>query len=116
MKPLIQKLKLDKLHDIEHFERLELDIMVYQRIIEKINMMKEDYDICKRNYDQLKEKYIAKHDEAVLEMQIYLQEHKNSKALVHQALSLHALGIEKQKLTEMFEYNECSEPIYMHLL
>lgn len=116
MRHLIQKLKLDEFHDIEHFERLELAIMVYQRIIEKISLMKDDYHICKRNYDQLREKYIAKHDEAVLEMQVYLQQHPQAEKLLKKALSLHALGIEKQYLTEMFEYNECSEPIYMHLL
>lgn len=116
MKRMIVGLKLDKLHDLEHFERLELAIMVYQRIIDKINLMKDDYHICKRNYDQLKQKYIAKHDEAILEMQIFLDQKDQSNKLVYKALALHALWIEKQYLTEMFEYNECNESLYMHLL
>ena len=113
---MIVNLKLDKLHDLEQFERLELAIMVYQRIIDKIGLMKDDYHICKRNYDQLKQKYIAKHDEAILEMQVFLDQQKEPAKLVHKALALHALGIEKQYLNEMFEYNECNESLYMHLL
>ncbi len=116
IKGLIQKLKLDKLHVLEWFEKLELDIMVYQKIIEKISFMKEEYHIAKKNYDELKAKYIAKHDEAVLEMQLYLQQLEKPDAVVSKALWLHALGIEKQYLKEMFEYNECNESIYMHML
>lgn len=115
MNALIKRLHLDQLRDLEEFERIELAIMVYQRIIDKINNMKEEYHICKRNYDQLKSKYEAKHDESVLEMQIYLKTHKNAGKLIHTALSLHALWIERKYLTEMFEYNECSEYIYMYL-
>lgn len=111
----IRRLQLDKLQDLEHFERLELAIMVYQRIVYKIETMKDDYHICKENYDALRDKYYRKHDQAIKDMKLFLAEHDNAKHLIHRALSLHALGIEKQYLAEMFRYNECTESMYIHL-
>ena len=113
---LINRLKLNKLHDLEEFEKYESEVLVYSSIIEKIEKMSIDYHISKDNYDQLKIKYEAKKDESILKMQIFLKGIKHADELLFTSLSIQALWIEKQYLKEMFTYNEFDEYIYMYLL
>lgn len=91
MKPLIKKLKLDSLKRLEIFERYESEILIYSKIINKIQRMKEDYHTSKKTYDILINKYETKLEEARLHMQIFLQQQENPDQLIHSALSLHAL-------------------------
>jgi hypothetical protein len=90
--------------------------MIYTTIIEKIEMLNADYHISKHNYDALRHKYEAKREESQLKMQLFLQQHSNADQLLKQAIDLHALGIEKEYLKEMFRYNEVDELLYFYLL
>jgi hypothetical protein len=64
----------------------------------------------------LLEKYRSKIEESKLKMQVFLQQQKNPEELIFKAISLHALGIEKQYLKEMYAYNEMSENLFHYLL
>ena len=112
LKPLIQKMNLNKLVSLEEFEQLESEILVYKAILNKINVMHEEYVLSSKYVDQLKTKYTNKIDESILEMTIFLQWLKKPKIFVEKAMSLHALGIEKQYLQEMFTYNEMPEAVF----
>ena len=116
IKKIIKSMNLDKLYDLEVFEKIESEILVYHQIVQKISQMKDDYHISQKNYDVLKEKYIAKKNEAVLRMQVFISQQSQPDKLIKRALSLHALGIEKQYLKEMFAYNEIPEHLYHYLL
>jgi CPA1 family monovalent cation:H+ antiporter len=116
MEKLLKRLHLDKLHDLEVFEKMEWEIMIYTTIIEKIETLNVDYHISKHNYDLLRHKYEAKREESQLKMQMFLQGHKDADHLLKQAIDLHALGIEKEYLKEMFRYNEVDELLYFYLL
>jgi len=113
---LLNRLHLDKLHDLEMFEKMEGEIMIYTTIIEKIETLNVDYHISKHNYDLLRNKYEAKREEAQLKLQLFLQQHSDADHLLKQAIDLHALGIEKEYLKEMFRYNEVDELLYFYLL
>lgn len=112
---LIQYLGLNKLQKIEIFEKKESEVIIYNAILDKIEKLVEDYDIAQENYDSLHAKYTAKRDESILSMQLFIQTTPRSDVWVHKALSLHALGIERQYLKEMFTYNEINEYEYLHL-
>jgi len=113
---LLNKLHLNKLHDLEVFEKMEWEIMIYTTIIEKIETLNVDYHISKHNYDILRYKYEAKREESQLKLQLFLEQYPDADHLLKQAIDLHALGIEKEYLKEMFRYNEVDELLYFYLL
>jgi CPA1 family monovalent cation:H+ antiporter len=116
VKSLIKRMNIDKLYDLEEFEKYESQIVVYQRIIEKLEQMKLGYTISEKSYDLLYQKYTNKIAEAVLQLQLFLQQQSAPALLLKKALTLHALGIEKDYLKEMFRYNEIPENLYHYQL
>lgn len=112
IKRLIRSLNMWWLIDIEEFELLESHILVYDNILKKIRRMHIAYEISPIHYEMFIQKYEAKMEEARLHMQLYLERHPDHGWLLHKALSLHALGIEKEYLHQMFSYNEIPEHIY----
>ena len=112
LQPLIQRMNLNKLVDLEKFEQIESEILVYQAILEKIWLMDEEYALSSQYIDLLTQKYQNKIDESILEMTIFIQWQSNPEAFVQKAMALHALWIEKQYLQEMFKYNEMPEYVY----
>gem|GEM_PF-1066209 len=112
IKPLIKKLNIGGLADLEEFELLESHILVYDRIMKKIKSMTTAFEISPGQSEALIQKYQSKKDESTLQMQMFLQQQPDQERLVSKALSLHALGIEQEHLHEMFAYNEISESIY----
>jgi len=116
IKSLIKKLWLDKLYTLEQFERHETEILIYNKIIEKIKRMKKNYHTSKTNYDRLMEKYKSKSEESLLKMKIFLGQQKDTDKLISKALSLQALWVEKEYLQQMFKYNEIDEYFYLHRL
>lgn len=110
---LIKKLNINWLVDLERFEHLESHILVYHKIIEKIHSMNSAYEISPENYDALVEKYKAKINEATLQMQVFLwQLWDQAPILLKNAITLHALWIEKEYLHDMYTYNEVTEQVY----
>lgn len=116
LQPLIHRMNLNKLVDLEEFEQIESEILVYQAILAKIAIMDEEYALSGQYIDQLTTKYQNKIDESVLEMMIFLQWQSDPEVFVQKAMTLHALGIEKQYLQEMFKYNEMPEYVYQERL
>lgn len=98
---------VDKLHELEQFEYEEGKILAYLKIIEKLNNSFKKSYMTKDEYDELKDKYETKLKESVSCLREILRgQHQNAEKLVRRALSLHALGIEKQHLKNLFYYNE----------
>lgn len=116
MKWFTKKLNISKYYDLEEFEQYESEMIVYYRILKKIKTMKVEYHIANESAEILEEKYIAKLEESRLKMEFFLDNHKDDKELIKQALSLHALWIEKQYLKEMFKYNEVPENLFHYMM
>jgi hypothetical protein len=91
MKWFTKKLNISKYYDLEEFEQYESEMIVYYRILKKIKTMKVEYHIANESAEILEEKYIAKLEESRLKMEFFLDNHKDDKELIKQALSLHAL-------------------------
>jgi len=76
--------------------------------------MKADYHTSQKNYDSLRDKYLCKLKIARKSMTDFLHSQKNPEQLIHKAIALHALGVEKEYLQQMFTYNEIEEHLYLH--
>lgn len=109
-------MNIDKLYDLEEFEKYESQILVYHKILEKLEQMNLWYTMSAKSFEILREKYTDKIAEAIMQLQIFLQQQHTPEILLKKALTLHALGIEKQYLKEMFRYNEIPENLYHYQL
>jgi len=109
-------MNIDKLYDLEEFEKYESQILVYHKILEKLHQMNLWYTMSAKSFEILNKKYNDKIAEAIIQLQIFLQQQAGPEILLKKALTLHALGIEKQYLKEMFRYNEIPENLYHYQL
>lgn len=109
-------MNIDKLYDLEEFEQYESQILVYHEILEKLESMKLNYTISQKSFEVLRQKYLSKVSEATLRLQLFLKQQNQPENLLNKALRLHALGIEKEYLKELFRYNEIPENLYHYQL
>ncbi len=116
IKKLIKKLWLDSLWNLEMFESIETEIIIYSEILNKIKKRKRSYHTSEKTYWNLIDKYQWKIEKAVMKMNKFLEKSKDPDALIYKALSLQALWIEKDYLQQMFKYNEIDEYLYLHWL
>ncbi|MDD2908970.1 MAG: cation:proton antiporter [Candidatus Gracilibacteria bacterium] len=112
----VNKLKINKLNDVEHFQKHESMILIYTEILKKIESILSKGHISKSEYETLNKKYKKKLDHEIEEFKKLLSKVGESENLIIKALSLHALGIEKQYLKELFRYNEIDEYIFKYML
>lgn len=116
VKSLIKKMNIDKLYDLEEFEKYESQILVYQKIKEKLEHIKLWYTMSAKSYELLVEKYTKKIKEEKAALHVFLTKQSQPDLLVKKALHLHALWIEKEYLKEMFRSNEIPENLYYYQL
>ncbi|MDP2090134.1 MAG: cation:proton antiporter [Candidatus Gracilibacteria bacterium] len=119
--PLIPKimrhLKLDKLNKLEEFEYEEGKILTCLKVIDKLNTSYKKSYFTKKEYDKLILKYTEKLNFSINNIKIILgDKEEESISLIRKVLSLHALGIEKQYLKELFFYNEIDEHNFKYIL
>lgn len=114
---LMKFLKVDKLHKLEEFEYVEGKILSNLKVLEKLNTSYKKAYLTKIEYDDLAQKYSDRLKEAVESMQwILADKEQNVEDLIRRAISLHALGIEKQYLKELLFYNELDEKNFKYIL
>ncbi|MDD5769390.1 MAG: sodium:proton antiporter [Candidatus Gracilibacteria bacterium] len=114
---MMRKLGATKLHELEEFEHQEGKILAHLKMLEKLdNLYKKNY-LTINEVNNLRLKY---EDELKIAIE-YLKEFINLKGkdngneLIVKALSLHALGIEKQYLKDLFTYNEIGEKNFKYI-
>lgn len=114
---LMKYLKVDKLHKLEQFEYVEGKILSNLKVLDKLNSSYKKAYLTKIEYEDLAEKYSMKLKDAVTGMKkILAGKNHDVHALIRRAISLHALGIEKQYLKELFFYNELDEKNFKYIL
>ncbi|MCD5383059.1 hypothetical protein LR002_02970, partial [Candidatus Gracilibacteria bacterium] len=108
---LVKKLGIDKLNEMEKFEYDEGRILANLKILEKINTLYGKKYLTNDEYFSLKKKYGEKLKNAIFDLKDILKKCNKVQAddLIKKAISLHALGIEKQYLKNLFAYNEIDE-------
>lgn len=114
---LLKFLWLDKLNKLEEFEYEEWKILANLKILDKLNKSYRKAYLTEDEYLSLKQKYELKLKEAVFNLRDLLKKQwKNSEELIKRAISLHALGIEKQYLKNLYFYNEINERNFKFIL
>ncbi|MDP2090133.1 MAG: cation:proton antiporter [Candidatus Gracilibacteria bacterium] len=114
---MMRQLQVDKLHKLEEFEYDEGKILANMKILEKLNSTYKKAYITKNEYEELSFKYSKKLKDSLNHMKIVLGDKEvEIKTFTIRALSLHALGIEKQYLKQLFLYNEIDENNFKYIL
>ncbi|MGE4444205.1 MAG: cation:proton antiporter [Candidatus Altimarinota bacterium] len=115
---MMRRLGATQLHDLEKFEQQEGKILAYLKMLEKLDSLYQKKYLTISEVDNLKKKYEKELKNSVenLKQLIKSQGKDNGKELIRRALSLHALGIEKQYLKDLFSYNEIEEKNFKYIL
>lgn len=115
---MMRRMKVNQLNAIEEFEYDESKILVSLKLIDKLGKLHKKGYLIKEEYELLKVKYEIKLKEAVSHLKSILAkwDQNESYLLLHKAISLHSLGIEKQALMNLFKYNEIDESTLKYML
>jgi len=117
MAPMMRKFGVTKLHELEEVEYEEWKILTSLKALDKINLSFSKGYIIKEEFDELKDKYENILKKSVQNIKDLLKKSdKNAEDLIKRTISLHALGIEKRHLKELFAYNEIDEHNFKHIL
>lgn len=113
----MKKMWIDKLHELEEFEYEEWKILSNLKILEKLHLSHKKAYLTHNEYEWLKAKYEEKVSTATASLKKMLWwDKQKADTLIRRAISLHALGIEKQYLKDMFLYNEIDERNFKYIL
>lgn len=116
IRPLIRKLRITTLQDIEQFQQLQAQILLYNSLYTK-TLQKNNPDTNHVfDYKSLSALYLQRTQHTKQEMTVFLNTHKDAKHLIERSLWLRAIGIELYFLKKMYTYEEITEPVYIHLL
>ncbi len=114
--PMLKKFKENKLNKLEELENYESQIQICYTLLDKINNIYDKWHLNEEEYSSLQKRYTTLLENNVDWLKKFLKEEKDAKNLVRQAVMIHALGIEKQALKILYEYNEVNEDILRYLL
>ena len=115
--PLMRRFKIDQLHEVEEVEFIEGRMYMLIEVLAKIERLAmkdyittEERDILMTQYhiDMQKTKELL--DTLIFDKKEHLPE------LIRRVVTLHALGIEKYHLRELYMYNEISEEAFKTLI
>ncbi|MBS9775196.1 sodium:proton antiporter [Candidatus Gracilibacteria bacterium] len=113
---LMKKMGVSKLQQLEEFEYEEGKILSSLKILKKLQDSHKKAYLTEIEYDELKDKYTMKLNGAIENMKELLKGNKDkAEGIIKKAISLHALGIEKQYLKELFYYNEIDERNFKYI-
>ncbi len=113
----IKKFSLNKLSKLEKFEFNEAKVLVNLKILAKLNNLFEKKHILKEEYSELKNIYEEKLQTSIKELKNLTKwNEENAKKLIKKAIWIHALGIEKKYLQNLFLFNEINEPNFKFIL
>ncbi len=116
IKPLIKLFKLNKLNKWEKFELLEWNILINLKLLKQIENLFKQWFIHQTEYEEFKNIYTKKLKEDIEKIKKFLKEEKNTHDFLKRAILIHALGMEKMFLKELFTYREIDEYIFKYLL
>lgn len=115
---MMRKLWVTKLHELEQFEEQEWKILAYLKMLGKLDSLYQKNYLTISEVSNLKNKYETELKNSVNTLKDLLKSQwkENWNELIRKALSLHALGIEKQYLKDLFLYNEIWEKNFKYIL
>lgn len=115
---LMKKYKLTDLTPVEVLGQNQAVILMCLEVFRKLTEMQHKGYLTHDEYTHLRRLYDKKREQATKTITDLLAHTEKSQCnvLIHRALSLYALGIERQSLKDLFMYNQINEHIYRHYL
>lgn len=115
---MMRKFGATKLHELEQFEQQESKILSLLKMLSKLDSLYQKNYLTISEVNNLKTKYETRLKQATDSLKKLIKDlwNENGKALIQRALSLHALGIEKQYLKDLFTHNEIWEKNFKYIL
>lgn len=115
---IMKKLWVSKLHELEEFEHQEWKILAYLKMLEKLDGLYHKNYLTISEVNNLRFKYETELKSAIENLKKLIDSKwiENGNDLIKRALSLHALGIEKQYLKDLYTYNEIEEKNFKYIL
>jgi len=117
IKSLMNYWKINQLNPAEIFTNHEGNILANHKILQKLETLNEKQYLTSQEYQTLQSKYQDMLEHAQKSMKTFLKESgNNGEKIVKKSLALHALGIEKQYLKNLFTYNEIPRDSFVYIL
>jgi monovalent cation:H+ antiporter, CPA1 family len=115
--PFMRHFGIDRLHEVEQVGYWEGRILMMLAVLDKIETLHERRYMNDEERELLSNKYRADLETAQKEFKAFLSERADHAGeLLGRILALHALGMERQALRQLFRYNEVSEGIFRLLM
>lgn len=111
----IKKLNLDELSDIEKIEYSESLILIYTKVLNRLSVSHGKGYVDEKLYSNLKNIYELSLKEAYNNRKI-MTSTDTGQQISDKVLRIHAIGIEKHFLKELFIYEEINEKVYKRIL
>lgn len=110
IKPLARRLHTSDLTDLELLQRGEATALVHAHALARLTKFREKGYINERTAEVL----IREHNERLESALSLCESHlaKRGAELGERVLRLYTLGVEKERLSELYEYGEVSETVY----
>ncbi len=113
---LLKKLHIWDKSPLDDFEQYQSELLIYHKILEKIEFMKTHYHLTDDNYTHLKNTFTRKIENTRNNICTFMKKTEDAERIIFQAISLEALGVEKQYVKRLYHTNEMSENLYLHLI
>jgi len=113
--PLMRRLKLDELTQIEAVEEEQGKAIIHSKVIERLQEFKEKGYVSGQIFDFLYDK----HSQGLKEAHRRCQEltyGKRGEVLADKVIRIYAIGVEKYYLKELFTYGEVPEKVFKKIL
>lgn len=109
--PMIKKMGLDSLTDVEKLEYRDASSYIHAHVMQRLNTLKEKGYVDATGFTHVKEKLEALHTAAQKRFKVGEKE-----TLTHAALNIHALGIERSYLQDLFLHGEVNDRVMRRIL
>ena len=117
LSPLIKKLQLNELSDIEFSQYLFENIILLEQSLTRIHTIREGRYIDEEEGDILKNVYLTKLSELQKELEIFrMSKGWKSSHILKRVFSLYALWIEQKTLLRLYKKNELNERTFKKIL
>ncbi|OGG41905.1 hypothetical protein A2837_01705 [Candidatus Kaiserbacteria bacterium RIFCSPHIGHO2_01_FULL_46_22] len=113
---MMRKLKLDALTEIEVVEEALSEAIIHSEILRRLSTFKEKGYISEGAFNKMVDNHRRDLGRAQDNCRSLLKNNNNTEHLADKVLRMHALGIEKYFLKNLYTYGEISEKIFKRIL
>jgi len=118
IKSLMNYWEINKLNPSEEFSRCQGNIIANIKILQKLDTLKNKQYLTSEEYETLQKTYEANLADAKTAMMAFIKTLSKTEKdeIIQKSIRLHALGVEKQYLKNLFTYNEIPRDSFTYIL